>query len=147
MNHVDFYLNQVWRVWIILNYVYIVHLSHVDSPTLNDFKPNLHHAKNFEAKYPMNHIWVTLIPLSITFESASNHFEKLKRTLHRTITLKTLKQKLFTYSTLENTITSVYSNFLSKVWRTAATYTLLGPRCFASRGQKMLADELSLNLT
>ena len=37
-----------------------------------------------------------------------------------------------------NTITSVSTNFSSKVWRTTAATTLrlLGPRCFASRGQK-----------
>ena len=63
------------------------------SSRLNHAKTSLNRVESFWITFTSYHyVWVTFLPLSITFESH----------LHRVISLKTLKQKLFTCSTLKN---------------------------------------------
>jgi len=92
----------------------------IDKWTLNWFKYRV---------TPLCQIWITLISLWIKFESfrityqlriTLNNFKHFKPTVHRVISLKTLKQKLFTCSTpFKITIRNTFCNFLIKVWRTA----------------------------
>ena len=92
LNHAKTSLN---RVWIILNYVYI--------------------------------LWITFeshcFPFQLRLDQLRITLYNFKPTVHRVISLKTLKQKLFTCSSTSKTIRNTFCNFLTKVWRTTPTPT------------------------